>query len=222
MRTIIRTSRKLALAALAATPGVQPADASGLGYDGPPAQEICSLCHSLDGVSPMSKFPRLAGQKAHYIEKQLTDFLAGARNNDGGQMSAIVTEIKPEQFKDVAAYFAGLTPPPAVPAEDDPEPEPGIVRLVMDGDPDRGIQPCASCHLPDLNDTPAPESADAPYLTSQHADYLAKQLRDFRSGERANDETTTMTVIARALHDQEIDGLASYLASLSRTGKHER
>lgn len=221
MKCSIRIDRLLC-ATLCGIVMSQPCHASGLGYDGPPAQEICALCHSLDGVSRMSKFPRLAGQKAHYIEKQLADFLGRERNNDGGQMSAIVTEIEPEQFKDVAAYFAGLTPPPLVPLDEGEETAPSIVALVFDGDPGRGIPACASCHLSDLIENPAPESASAPYLTSQHADYIAKQLRDFRSGERTNDRTNTMTIIAKALDEREIDGLAAYLASLPRTGKHDR
>ena len=214
MRGILRIKGQLSCIALYGIFISQPAHASGLGYDGPPAQEICSLCHSLDGVSRMSKFPRLAGQKAHYIEKQLADFLAGARSNDGGQMAAIVTEIEPAQFKEAAAYFSSLTPPPPVIPEDGKGPAPAVVSLVDDGDPGRDIPACASCHMP--------ESAAAPYLTSQHADYIAKQLRDFRSGERANDTTSRMTAIAKALDDREIDALAAYLASMPRTGSHDR
>jgi cytochrome c553 len=30
--------------------------------------EICGLCHSLDGISKMSKFPMLAGQKPAYLK----------------------------------------------------------------------------------------------------------------------------------------------------------
>jgi cytochrome c553 len=201
---------------------IQPAHASGFGYDGPPAQEICALCHSLDGVSPMSKFPRLAGQKAAYIEKQLADFLAGERSNDGGQMSAIVTEIAPEQFKDAAAYFAALPPPPPVVPEDGGEPDRAAKGLVEQGDSGRAIPACASCHMPEMTATPLPESADAPHLTSQHADYIAKQLRDFRSGNRANDGAGVMIAIAKALGDGEIDALALYLASMPRTGSHDR
>ncbi|HKJ61607.1 MAG TPA: c-type cytochrome, partial [Hyphomicrobiales bacterium] len=93
-------------------------------------------------------------------------------------------------------------------------PAPAVVSLVDDGDPGRDIPACASCHMP--------ESAAAPYLTSQHADYIAKQLRDFRSGERANDTTSRMTAIAKALDDREIDALAAYLASMPRTGSHDR
>lgn len=221
MGAIIRISGKFLPLALCGLFLNLPAKASGLGYDGPPAQEICALCHSLDGVSRMSKFPRLAGQKANYIEKQLTDFLTGKRSNDGGQMSAIVTEIEPEQFKDVAAYFSSLVPPPPIAPEDGQKIAPEIVALVDQGDAERGIAPCASCHLPYLIESIVPESGNAPHLSSQHPDYIAKQLRDFRSGERANDQTNKMTAIAKALNDKEIDGLAIYLASLPRIEDHD-
>ncbi|MBX2806188.1 MAG: cytochrome C [Hyphomicrobiales bacterium] len=222
MTDIIRISCRLFIFALCGAFVPQSASASGLGYDGPPAQEICALCHSVDGVSRMSKFPRLAGQRAEYIEKQLEDFLSGDRSNDGGQMSAIVTEIETGQFKDVAAYFSSLKPPPPISLQDGRKIAPEIVALVDQGDAARAIPACASCHFPHRSDTPSAESENAPYLTSQHADYLAKQLRDFRSGERINDKAGIMTTIANSLEDSEIEELATYLASLPRTGEHER
>jgi hypothetical protein len=35
--------------------------------------EVCAMCHSLDGVSRMPKFPKLAGQKSSYISNNLID-----------------------------------------------------------------------------------------------------------------------------------------------------
>jgi cytochrome c553 len=106
--------------------------------------------------------------------------------------------------------------------EDGGKPDPAAKRLVEQGDAGRAIPACASCHMPELSDAPLPESAAAPHLTSQHADYIAKQLRDFRSGERANDGAGVMTAIAKALDEREIDALALYLASMPRTGNHDR
>ena len=37
----------------------------------------CSLCHGLQGESASPVFPRLAGQHAEYIAKQLTEFKSG-------------------------------------------------------------------------------------------------------------------------------------------------
>ena len=194
--------------------------ASGVGHDGPP-QEMCGLCHGYDGISRMSKFPRLAGQKAEYIEKQLRDFLTGRRGNDGGQMAGIVTEISEEEYAEAARYFSELEPPPPVEPEGVAESASTAVSLVQDGDERRGIPACASCHMPQPRQSSGAIPAHAPYLTAQHPDYLVKQLRDFREGERENDSTGTMATIAKALTDAEIDALGIYLASLPREVSHD-
>lgn len=213
----IGTARSWSIWALAAfTLGVmaRPALADGLGYDGLPPQELCGLCHSLNGISATAKFPKLAGQKAVYIEKQLRDFLSQSRTNDGGQMANIVTEIKPEQFSDVAKYYSQLPPPPP-----DTEATAGLseadirtaASIFENGRPDAALPACKTCH----------EAASAPglvvpLLTSQHARYLEKQLMDFRAGLRSNDPAKTMQKIARKLSDADIRSLAAFLAARAR------
>ncbi|MEQ8825262.1 MAG: cytochrome C [Filomicrobium sp.] len=195
------------------------AQADGLGYDNLPPQELCGLCHGLNGISATAKFPKLAGQKPAYIEKQLKDFLSGKRTNDGGQMESIVTEIAPEQFKDVAAYFSEREPP-TPPESDAPDLTPDERTRAHDlfnkGRAEAGIPACASCHI-ETND----DAKHAPYLTSQHRDYLAKQLNDFRNGMRDNDTTGTMQKIAAALEPDEIEILAGYLAATPRAGSEK-
>jgi cytochrome c553 len=206
--------------AVALTGVPAPVRADGIGNEDAPPQETCGLCHGLDGVSRMSKFPRLAGQKAAYIEKQVVDFRAGRRSNDGGQMVAIVTEFTEQQIGEAARYFASLAPPPPI-ANGDAEKAGALIgRLFQSGDAARGILPCAPCHLPGAA-TPEARAPDyAPRLTAQHPDYIAKQLRDFRGGQRANDETGTMAAIASALSEAEIDAFAIYLAALPRKTAH--
>lgn len=210
----------LAIAGLVALcqmpPTVQPALADGLGYNGLPPQELCGLCHGLNGISATSKFPKLAGQKASYIEKQLRDFLNRHRSNDGGQMASIVTEIKPEQFAIAARHFQNQPVP-----KPDLEALAGLSKqdaaiarnLVTTGRSSAGIPACSSCH--EASDaTPA----YAPHLSSQHRSYLEKQLKDFKSGIRMNDRTHTMPVIAKKLSDREIEILAAYYAGQPRRG----
>jgi cytochrome c553 len=198
-----------ALAILAAGPALS----DGLGYEGAPPQELCGLCHGLNGISATSKFPNLAGQKREYVEKQLRDFLAGRRANDGGQMASIVTEIHEDEFKTAAAYFSALSPPSV--SEGDHSLSAGEIErarsLFERGRNEAGLEPCASCHR-ETNDR-APQ---APYLTAQHRDYLQKQLMDFKNGERSNDTTGTMQAVAAVLDESEIALLSTYLSTLPR------
>lgn len=173
--------------------------ANSIGNEHDAPYEICALCHSLDGVSRMAKFPKLAGQPAPYIEKQLHDFLSGRRANDGGQMAAIVTEITPEDFPIVAAWFASQ----AAPAPEDL----GDVSTGMALFSDLG---CVTCHGPET------ASDVTPHLTAQHTAYLAKQMVDFRDGDRANDPDGAMQAAMVNVSDSEIAALAAYLAATAR------
>lgn len=164
-----------------------------------PPYERCALCHGLFGQSHLDKFPHLAGQKPAYIQKQLDAFLSGARTNDGGQMSAIVTELKPEEFAVVVTWFAEQDPPE--PAEQ-PATSAGKELVKNLG--------CVGCHSGDDTDA-------VPHLTAQHAGYLAKQMRDFRDGRRTH--TAAAQVHQNLLADMEagIADIAAYLSSLERS-----
>ena len=173
--------------------------------------EICGLCHNLNGISRMSKFPKLAGQKASYIEKQLRDFKAGNRENDGGQMSAIVTEITSEQIPIVAEYFSKLKNSEPSSNELDEKYLAKAILLFEKGDEKKGIPACMSCHVKQNKALP-----DAPVLAAQHADYLLKQLNDFKEKNRTNDKNGIMSEIASKLTGNDMIALANYISSLSR------
>jgi cytochrome c553 len=205
-------SRRMPVIALGAGFALLAADAAVgdmLDTDDVAPWEVCGHCHGLDGVSAMPRFPKLAGQPAAYLEKQVQDFLSGARSNDGGQMQTVVAEIPAEDIPRVAAYFADLTLPfraTTAPVSR----EATLARsLVEDGDERVDLPACRSCH-----GGRGPSSAStAPRLEGQHSVYLAKQLREFRSGERANDPDGAMRAIARKLSDPQIEALSAYLAA---------
>jgi cytochrome c553 len=170
--------------------------------------EVCGLCHSLDGISPMSRFPKLAGQRKTYIEKQFRDFHTARRENDRGQMQAITTEVDLKDLPAIADYFSSLPPPPAAAVEDaanigDAE------AIFRDGR--GGIPACLSCH-----GTTDPAMLLAPWLEAQHEDYLVKQLMDFRAGNRTNDPEGVMRTIAAQLSDKDVSDLAAYIAAQDR------
>ena len=71
----------------------------------------CSGCHSPTGKgNAPAGFPRLGGQHAEYIEKQLTAFRAGERINDGEAMimRGVAKHMSDAEIKAVANYISGL------------------------------------------------------------------------------------------------------------------
>ena len=71
----------------------------------------CTGCHSPRGQgNEPAGYPRLSGQHADYIEKQLRAFRAGERVNDGDQktMRQVTEYMTDVQIKAVANYISGL------------------------------------------------------------------------------------------------------------------
>lgn len=99
-------------ALIAAGPAVSLAYADIIVTEGMQPWHLCATCHSLDGISAMARFPKLAGQRAAYIVKQVRDFRDGRRSNDGGQMQASASDVDDDDLAKTAAYFASLPPPP--------------------------------------------------------------------------------------------------------------
>jgi len=72
------------------------------------AVPACSGCHGNDGVGD-AKYPRVAGQHATYVEKQLLAFKSGERANDvKGAMGAVAKRMSEAEMRAVAHYVAGL------------------------------------------------------------------------------------------------------------------
>ena len=71
----------------------------------------CTGCHSPTGMgNAPAGFPRLSGQYAEYIEKQLRAFRAGERTNDGDSMvmRSIAKHMSDAEIIAVSNYIAGL------------------------------------------------------------------------------------------------------------------
>lgn len=63
----------------------------------------CQVCHGQGGVSKNPTYPRLAGQHAKYIVKQLKAFKAGTRKDP--IMNGMAATLSLSDMEDVAAYF---------------------------------------------------------------------------------------------------------------------
>lgn len=73
-------------------------------------QDNCSACHGDDAKTPiMPDYPRLAGQSAGYLLKQLTDFKSGKRTNDPNQaMRGAVGALSEDDARAIAYWLSTL------------------------------------------------------------------------------------------------------------------
>ena len=166
----------------------------------------CAACHSADGNSANPQYPKLAGQSADYLLKQLQDYKSGARANP--IMAGMVAPLSPQDMEDLAAYFAaqqiarGAANPALAPVGE---------ALFRGGNLTNGVAACAACHGATGAGNPA---AKFPALAGQNADYVEAQLKAFRALERANDAGQMMRAIAAKMTDPEIKAVASYVQGL--------
>lgn len=171
------------------------------------ASTVCVACHAADGNSVTAANPKLAGQHAEYINKQLTDFKSGARKNP--IMSGMVATLSPEDMKNLGAYFSEKKPNPSS-AKDQALVADGQ-KIYKGGNQASGVPACAACHGPSGAGIPV----QFPRLAGQHAEYVLAQLNTFRTGERANDAAKMMRVIASKMTDHEIKAVAEYISGLN-------
>ncbi len=68
----------------------------------------CMACHAPDGKGVMPHFPRLAGQHAAYVEKQLLAFKSSKRTSDNTIMQQIAFLLSEKEIKALAIYVQGL------------------------------------------------------------------------------------------------------------------
>jgi len=171
----------------------------------------CAQCHAFNGVSDASgAFPRLAGQSAYYLAKQLRDLASGERAS--AIMSPIAKALSPDDVADVAAYFATVNAPFLPLKTDDAALVKHGEELAKVGSAERRIQNCNNCHGPDG----AGEPPAIPYLAGQYSHYIAFTLQMWQQGFRKN-SLNTMGVIAKKLDDQEIAAVAAYYQQVQST-----
>ncbi|MBR9788040.1 cytochrome c4 [Vibrio sp. J1-1] len=175
--------------------------------------QTCVACHGADGNSAIAMYPKLAGQHAKYLEKQLQDLKLGMTS--GGKqgrydpvMSGMAMPLSDEDIADLSAYFASL------PMSENSTPEDVVKKgkvLYTAGDAERGLTACIACHGARGNGT---ELSGFPKISGQHADYIKAQLTKFRDGSRGNDMNAMMRDIAKKMTDEDIEVLSQYVGGL--------
>ncbi len=197
----------LALGVLLASTVVM-AWAEGSAVAGKAKSAVCAGCHGVDGNSMSPDFPKLAGQEAAYIAKQLADFKNPKSGRNNPIMLGMSAGLSPADMANLGAYYASQKPNPGTAVADAETLKMGG-RLYRGGNAQFGIAACMSCHGPSGHGIPP----RFPRVSGQHSAYTQKQLLAFKAGERTNDGDI-MTRIAFKLSVAEIKAVSEYMAGL--------
>jgi cytochrome c553 len=165
----------------------------------------CTWCHGT-GAQGYTVAPRLAGQRAPYIEAQLRGYAAHLRDNPLSKqyMWSAAANLRADTARDLADYFASLPPKPAhdgrwaLAARGE--------AIYLQGIPEANVVACLACH------GPAGQGVRAiPRLGGMSYFYLKRRLEEWGQGYHSAVESP-MPMVAGTLGPEEIEALASYLS----------
>lgn len=173
---------------------------------------VCAACHGQQGEGIQAlNAPKLAGQSAWYLRKQIENYKAGIRGTHpddtyGKQMAPMAMTLANDQaLANVIAHIRAL-PDNAAPA-------------TVQGDPARGAksyQVCAYCHGAEGQGV---QALNAPRMAGMTDWYLQRQLENFKAGIRGAHPQDyygmQMGFMSKTLQDeQEMNDLIAYINTL--------
>lgn len=170
---------------------------------------LCAACHGADGNSVVPNWPKLAGQHAGYLERQLGLIKGGSRSVP--EMTGFVMSLSDQDMADIAAYFSSQTVTAGLTDESLRAVGEAIYRA---GNAATDVPACMSCHGPVGEGNPL---SGYPSLDGQHSVYTEKMLKGFRSGQQWGEDDSSskiMTDVTNRLSDAEITAVSSYIQGL--------
>ena len=174
---------------------------------------VCAACHGAQGEGNQAlNGPKLAGQQAWYIERQLKYFKEGVRGGEGdinGQTMAPMANMLADEtaIRNMAAYIASMPDTPATPT---------ITGADVANGASIYSRNCAACHLDNGDGT---WYTDAPKLAGMSDWYFVTQISNFRAGIRGlhpkDDYGEQMVGMSTAMSGlEEIEDVAAYINTL--------
>jgi cytochrome c553 len=166
------------------------------------AYEVCQGCHEADARGEIDgSYPRLAGQHATVLIKQLTDVRAGVRDNQKMYPYANEHVITPQEIADIAIYLQGLSAPDEIGL--------GPGERLQRGE-ELYDDHCKECHgrygEGDADDF-------YPGVGGQHYAYLLREARMIRDGRRRNAHPDMVEAID-AYSEDDLAAVADYMSRL--------
>lgn len=173
--------------------------------------QACTPCHGAAGKGTSDPyFPRLAGKPAGYLYNQLLAFRSGRRKYP--PMNYLLQFMPDDYLRKISEYFAQRHPPLPDPSANEVS---DVVlshgeAIANQGDPERGVPACVSCHGSSLTG----QEPAIPGLLGLRATYLSAQLGGWRYGTRTAIAPDCMQIVAGHLTEEDVRAVAAWLASV--------
>ncbi|GAB4450173.1 MAG: c-type cytochrome [Rhodocyclaceae bacterium] len=167
------------------------------------AYRQCRGCHRADGMGRIDgTYPKLAGQHASVIIKQVTDVRSGLRLNPKMVPFAEHDALTLQELRDIAEFLQQLEPL----RENGKGPGQNVDRgkAVYEG------KKCDKCHG---RNGEGDEARFYPVVAAQHYDYLEREMRLIKKRRRGNSHPDMVKVI-KPLSDDDLEAVADYLSRL--------
>jgi cytochrome c553 len=164
------------------------------------AFEPCQGCHRKDASGRVSgAYPRLSGQHATVLMKQIADIRSGRRSNP--KMEPFIDDhvLTPFEIADIAVFLQALP----ISADNGKGPGSGVAKGKQLYDKD-----CAECHG---NKGEGNAAKFYPMVAAQHYRYLLREVQFIRDGDRRNSNPDMVSVI-KPYTSGELEAVADYMA----------
>lgn len=192
--------------------------------NGEDINELCAGCHGEFGQGGKDgEYPRLAGQPASFISKQLHLFRDRKLTNMAMVEYVDERQTPDEDIIDISEYLARMELPTKLSVIDESKPFDPLARLLeakkvlnipaAEGDVETGRKTynkeCRSCHG---TDGKGDHSKGVPMLSGQYTNYLWRQVEKYRKGIRIHDESAPKDELLAMFTDAELKDIFAFLS----------
>jgi cytochrome c553 len=185
----------------------QALEAKGDPLRGKAAFGPCEGCHRPDASGRVSgAYPRLSGQHANVLMKQIADIRAGRRANP--KMEPFIDDhvLTPFDIADISVFLQALP----IASNNGKGPGTGVEAGKQLYDKD-----CAACHG---KKGEGYASKFYPMVAAQHYKYLLREVKFIRDGDRRNSNPDMVEVI-KPYSTAQLEAVSDYMAQLAPPSK---
>jgi cytochrome c553 len=163
----------------------------------------CRGCHKADAAGVTDgTYPRLTGQHASVVIKQVTEVRGGVRINPKMEPFSADHAVSPQEIADISVFLAS--------AETTRENGKGEGDFVALGQKLYEEGKCMKCHGRNGEGNP---DKTYPVIAAQHYGYLKREMEYIQRGVRGNSHPEMVRAIRHYSH-RDIEAMADYLSRL--------